>query len=115
MRVSSAIVPCSSGTLKSTRMKTRLPLISRSSIESLAITPRPAASLTPCERSSPACLSGTHYNLLSYKHAQQIDAPVRITPFVVVPRQHLHEIAVHHLRVRRVHDRGIRVALEIDR
>ena len=37
MRVSSATAPFSSGTLKSTRMKTRLPVRSRSRMESLVI------------------------------------------------------------------------------
>ncbi len=46
--------------------------------------------------------------------AQQVDAAHRVAPFVVVPGQHLDERAVHHRRVRRVDDRGVGVAPEID-
>ena len=52
---------------------------------------------------------------LLHQQPQQIDAAVRVAPLVVVPRQHLHEVAVHHLGVRRVDDRRVRVALEVDR
>src|SRR5262245_39012584 len=91
MRVSSPIAPSLSGTLKSTRTNTR----------------RPATSMSRSES----------FRLESFldEQPQQIDAPVRVAPLVVVPREDLHEIAVHHFRVRRVDDRGVRVALEVDR
>ena len=51
-----------------------------------------------------------------YKHSlQQIDAAARVSPLVVVPRQHLDEVAVHHLGVVGVDDRRMRVAAEVDR
>ncbi len=46
---------------------------------------------------------------------QQVDAAVGVAPLVVVPGQHLHEIAVHDLRVGAVDDRGMRVAAVVDR
>ena len=83
MRVSSPMTPPLSGTLKSTRMKTRRPFRLRSRIVRLP-------------RHQPATLQTARYDL-----TQQVDAAVRVAPLVVVPRQHLHEVAVHHLRVRR--------------
>src|SRR5262245_55258620 len=101
MRVSSEIRPSFSGTLKSTRTKTRFPLRSRSRIDSFAM------AIAAADRAELQAL----FDELS----QEIDAAVRIAPLVVVPREDLHEIAVHHLGVRHVDDRGVRVALEIDR
>src|SRR5580765_8716472 len=95
MRVSSVMIPSFNGTLKSTRMKTRLRTRSRSRMESLAI----AAALQAFLDHQP----------------EQVDAAVRVAPLVVVPRENFHEVAVHHLRVRGVDDRRMRVALEIDR
>src|SRR6185436_13874691 len=97
MRVSSPTRPSFSGTLKSTRMNARSPRRSRSRIESFA-----NAKILRFSKSSPD------------DHAKQVDAPARVPPLVVVPRQDLHEIAVHDFRVRRVDNRGIRVALEVD-
>src|SRR5882672_1272805 len=94
MRVSSPITPAFSGTLKSTRMKTRLPARSRSRIESLD--------------KELALESSFH------QQPKEIHAAVRVAPFVVVPRQDFHEVAVHHLGVGRVDDGGMRVALEVD-
>ena len=55
MRVSSPMRPSLSGTLKSTRMKTRLPFRSRSLIDSLARCARPPSNLgsAPQPRYSP--------------------------------------------------------------
>src|SRR3972149_1815013 len=99
--VSSAIAPCSSGTLKSTRTNTRRPLRSRSAIDSFpTVSPRLAA-------------VGSH--ALLHDQSQQVHATVRVAPLVVVPGADLHEIAIHHLRVRRVDNRRMGVALEVDR
>src|SRR5688572_1424515 len=87
MRVSSVIAPSLIGTLKSTRMKTRLPRSSRSLTE----------------------------YFVTLEFLQQINAAVRIPPLVVVPRHHLDEVAVHYLRVGGVDDRRVRVAAKIDR
>src|SRR5438552_1943340 len=83
------------GTLKSTRTNARLPLRSRSLIESFGTTPTLQAPLD--------------------EHAQQVHASVRVAPLVVVPREDLHEVAVHDLCIRGVDNRGIGIALEIDR
>ena len=40
---------------------------------------------------------------------------VREAPFIVVPGQHRHEIAVHHLGLVERDDRGMRVVVEVDR
>src|SRR4051812_24623689 len=98
-RVSSPIFPSFTGTLKSTRMKTRLPLRSTSLIESFGM--------------GSAGSKGPGLQALFHQHAQQIDAATRIAPLVVVPGENLDEIAVHHLRVGRVDDRRVRIALEI--
>ena len=74
MRVSSPIAPFLIGTLKSTRMKTRLPARSRSLMTV-------AQALQP----------------LLDQVAQQVDAAARVAPLVVVPRQDLDEVAVHDL------------------
>src|SRR5262249_61816950 len=89
MRVSSAIRPFLSGTLKSTRTKARLPLRSTSLMESLS-------------------------NSFFHQQPNEVDTSARITPLVVVPGEHLHEIAIHHLRVSRVDDRRIRIAFQVD-
>src|SRR5687768_18480758 len=83
MRVSSPMTPPLSGTLKSTRTKTRRPPRSSCSIDFLA-TVRLVTVLEAFEN-----------DLL-----QQVDAAVRVAPLVVVPREDLHEVAVHHLGVR---------------
>src|SRR5215510_5109100 len=92
IRVSSLITPPLSGTLKSTRMKTRLPLRSTSLI---------------------VCV--TALQSLGGHVDEQVDAAARVAPLVVVPRQHLREVAVHHLRVGGVDDRRVGVLLEVDR
>src|SRR4030095_4828966 len=88
MRVSSAIRPSLSGTLKSTRTKARLPARSTSLMESLGNAPL-------------------------HQHADEVDTSARVAPLVVVPGQNLHEIAIHDFRVRRVDDTRIRIALEV--
>ena len=89
--MSSVIAPFLIGTLKSTRTKTRLPVRSRSVTRT------------------------GHLQPLLAEEAQQVDAAARIAPLVVVPRQDLHEVAVHDAGVRRVEDRRVGVAAEVDR
>src|SRR5262249_19689843 len=98
MRVSSPMTPLLSGTLKSTRMKTRCPCRSRSRIDSFMGVRLSLALQAPRDQLS-----------------QQVDAAVRVAPLVVVPRQDLEEIAFHHFGVGHVDDRGVRVAFEVDR
>src|SRR4051794_18983666 len=97
IRVSSPICPSLIGTLKSTRMKTRCPLRSRSRIESFMASLRRAWPL----------------QALRHELSHEIDAAVRIAPLVVVPRQDLHEVAIHPFRVRHVDDRRVPVAFEV--
>src|SRR5436190_16856788 len=88
MRVSSVTRPPSSrGTLKSTRMKMRLSRIDRSLIDSLA----------------------TLESFLAEK-ADQVTDTAGITPFIVIPGDHLYAIPGYHARQRRVDDRGAVVA-----
>src|SRR5688572_17208751 len=90
------MTPCFSGTLKSTRTKTRRPFSARSRIVRFAM-----------DRRSASEAARGHL-------AQQIYAAARVTPFVVVPRQNLDEITVHDLRIRGIDDRRIRIAAEVD-
>src|SRR5262245_39011179 len=114
------MTPPLSGTLKSTRTKTRLPFRSRSQIESFMVArlvpvpddPRKPSRYMPSRRAArreprPALEAFLH------ERAQQVDAAARVAPLVVVPRQDLDEVAVHHLRVRHVDDRRVRVAPEV--
>src|SRR5437868_5506894 len=91
IRASSVTRPSSSsGTLKSTRMKTRLPLSSRSLMDSLAM------------RSS-----------LQAFLAHEIDEianTARVAPFVVIPRDNFHAVAADNQREQGIHDGRARIA-----
>src|SRR6266511_4146907 len=92
MRASSVTRPCSSsGTLKSTRMKTRLPA-----------------------RSSASMVFITMASLLR-EVLRDVDHAVREAPLVVVPGEDLRERPVDDEGARRVEDRGRRVAVVVDR
>src|SRR6266511_484200 len=92
MRASSVTRPCSSsGTLKSTRMKTRLPARSRASMVFI-----------------------TMASLLR-EVLRDVDHAVREAPLVVVPGEDLRERPVDDEGARRVEDRGRRVAVVVDR
>ena len=99
MRVSSPITPFFSGTLKSTRTKTRRSFRCRSRMVRLLTAP---AGVVQCRR-------------YDHRPASRVDAAARVAPLVVVPGQDLEEVAVHHLGIRRVDDRGVRIAAEVDR
>src|SRR5215468_6386066 len=90
MRVSSVTAPSFSGTLKSTRINTRFPSKSTSLIVSLSM-------------------------LLEFACHQldQVAATAGVTPLIVVPRQHLHALVADHLCILCVHNRRIRIALEV--
>src|SRR5687767_9325597 len=100
MRVSSVTAPFSSGTLKSTRMKTRRADRSRSRIDNFIELP-----------------PTTNHQLQTFLGhvVQQVDAPVRVAPLVVVPREDFHEVTVHDLRVVNVENRRRWVPAEVDR
>src|SRR6266545_4968096 len=91
MRVSSAIRPSSSGTLRSTRRKTRFPA-----------------------RSSRSTLSFGKLQGLRHVPDEVLDA-VRVAPLVVVPGEDLDHGAVDHRGGRQVHDGRVRVAVEVHR
>ena len=101
IRESSVTLPSWSGTLKSTRTKTRLPLASTSRIVSLSI-----------------CVgrrSGDADGQALGDEADQVGHPAAVAPLVVVPRDHLdHRPADHHRRCG-VDDRRAGVAPEVGR
>src|SRR6266446_8672974 len=115
IRVSSSMTSFLIGTLKSTRMNTRLPWMSRSRMESLGIGrfQAPGSRLpAPAEARSPKPEADLNPPL--YEQAKQVHTAARVSPLVVVPGQHFHEIAVHDLRIGGIDDRRMRVALEVD-
>src|SRR5689334_9976285 len=92
--VSSVTLPSSeSGTLKSTRMKTRCPSRCRSCMESFAM------------RSQPFL----HQKLDEVPHA------AGVTPLIVIPGDHLHTIASYHPGQRGIDDGGTVVAAIVHR
>src|SRR6187402_3516400 len=96
MRVSSVILPCSIGTLKSTRTNTRRPASERS---------RMVRILVPYLR----------LELFTGHEAEQVDATAGVAPLVVVPGHDLHEIRSHHLCIRHIEHRGMGISTEIYR
>ena len=80
MRVSSVTRPSSErGTLKSTRTNTRLSLRGRSLIESL-------------------CIVGSTLESFLRHELNEVAHAARVSPFIVVPGDHLHAIAGHYAR-----------------
>src|SRR4051812_34839460 len=117
MRASSLTAPVflSSGTLKSTRMNSRLPAISSCSMD--LIIPSRFSPLAPLGGEGSGGVgvgsaegAGTRSFLkLSRDVKADIHHPVREAPLVVVPGEDLHELAVvGHRGLRRVEDRGVR-------
>src|SRR5438477_8675003 len=99
MRVSSVTRPSSSsGTLKSTRMNTRLSLSSSSLMVSLFM-----LVFDPCLQAFRA------------EELDQVADAAGIPPLIVVPGDHLNAVASDDARHGRVDDGGIRIALEIRR
>src|SRR5262245_64428531 len=101
IRVSSVMRAPSSGTLKSARRKTRRPDRSSRSTVSLATGTRKT-------RRGKALQRASHV-------PDQIPDTAGVTPFVVVPGQHLDQVAVHHGGRWQVHDRRVGVAVEVHR
>src|SRR2546427_2262045 len=102
MRVSSATAPCSSGTLKSTRTRTRFPRTSASRMVRLSKVTRVLAA------------SGDRDAHLRGDELGDVGEAARVTPLVVVPRDDLDHVSEDD-RVHRADDRGMRVPLEIAR
>src|SRR5262245_50876868 len=99
IRVSSVIRPPSRGTLKSTRKKTRRP--PRSTCATLAFATAEPDLQIALERPGHV--------------ADQVTHATGIPPLVVVPGEHLDEIAIDDGRRRQVDDRRVRVTVEVHR
>src|SRR5204863_422058 len=100
IRVSSVtrILPprVSTGTLKSTRINTRLPRTSRSRKQSLAISPTPAR-----DQSKFSCFDHEQeheQDTLFPQHFHQFHAAVAVAPLVVVPTDYFRETVSKHER-----------------
>src|ERR1700680_4894981 len=102
MRDTSATSPFCIGTLKSTRTSTRLPFTSASS----RVRKRMAASSSEGPAASSAELAHRH---------RGVDHAIGEAPFIVVPRHHPHQGAVHDLGLVHMEDRGVRIVVEIGR
>src|ERR1035437_2057635 len=95
IRLSSVIFPSSSGTLKSTRRKTRFPAASRSLMVSLFIVTSVVAWTRPLSRAAsrpPGLACWCWLQTLGDELGQVGDAGA-VAPLVVVPRQHLGKVA----------------------
>src|SRR5271165_1454610 len=93
MRVTSATLPFSTGTLKSARRSTRLPSTS-----------------TPSSVRS----DGIGLGLDHFSHRNRgIDHAIGETPFVIIPRHHAHQRAVHHLGLIDGKHRRMRIVVEV--
>src|SRR5258706_4134891 len=103
-RVSSLTTPSLSGTLKSTRMSTRLPRTSTSLIVSLFM-----HSLGGGVMLQRAC----HALKLRGHELDQIAATAGISPLVVIPGQHFHATIADNFRIAGIDDGRVRIALEI--
>src|SRR5215472_1086836 len=101
MRVESVTLPSCIGTLRSTRMSTRLPLTSASSRL------RKVAMKRACEkRPRPQSAELTHSH-------RSVDHAIGETPFIVVPRHDADQRAVDHLGLVHVKDRRMRIVVEV--
>src|SRR5438046_8588245 len=106
MRESSVTLPSSSGTLKSTRTKTRFPATSRSRIVSLFM------GRSGCSRPPRSGGAGGASRELRGDESQEIGTATAVTPLVVVPGDDLDHRPAEHHGAGRVDDRGARVATE---
>src|SRR3954471_18020160 len=104
MRESSVTLPSSSGTLKSTRVKTRFPVTSASRTVSL--------SMGGSGRCAGRALARGE---LRRDEAEQVRATAAVAPLVVVPGDDLDHRPAQHHRARRVDDRGPGVTAEVRR
>src|SRR5262245_46613980 len=107
IRESSVTLPSASGTLKSTRTKTRLPAASRSRMVSLSMIVR------LCSRPSGA--GGRRGRETGGHESDEIGDAAAVAPLVVVPADDLHHRSVEDRRRRRVDDRAAAVAPAVSR
>src|SRR5712692_10411590 len=103
MRVSSVTTPSLSGTLKSTRMNTRLPRRSRSLMVSLVMVD---AQRVEARKPQRALELGRH-------QLDEVAATARIGPFVVVPGENFYATIPHDLGITGVNNRRIRITFEV--
>src|ERR1035437_1081306 len=138
MRVSSVILPSFAGTLKSTRISTRLPRRSRSvifrNVMSFSLrahlkmrgyipscSPRSGAILVilkwPLNDAGPAMTwAWSQHNLFRvHERNRRIEHAIAESPLVVVPGGRLHQRAVRHLGERGVENAGMRIVVEVHR
>src|ERR1017187_7029571 len=120
MRVSSCTSPSGlSGTLKSTRMKTRFPCKGRSRMDSFGMMETPlehesTRKHTESFRVLP-CASVFLFFLQTLRNEEldEIAHTAGVSPLVVVPRDHLDAVSADHAGHIGINDGGTLVALEI--
>src|SRR5947209_10779052 len=113
MRVVSATLPFSTGTLRSTRTSTRLPLTSASSSVRNMSEACARGHANRNQRNGRALIAGqVSSDQLAHRN-RGVDHPVGEAPFVVVPRHHPHQRAVHHLGLVDREHRRVRIVVEI--
>src|SRR5207253_10694081 len=108
MRMASVIFPSASGTLKSTRMNTRLPFRARSEMDSLCILLMAAPFLEAAR--CRACASRRACVRSRSRLQNELDniaQPAAETPLVVVPGEYLHHAVAESIRQRPIHNRGV--------
>src|SRR6266403_4012051 len=118
MRVSSVTTPSLSGTLKSTRMKTRFPRRSRSLMVSLFIVQEVASDEWLVARRASPFLPPLSQPISSEFGGQEFDevaATAGIAPLVVVPGQDFYAAVADNFGVFGIDNRGIRIPLEVGR
>src|SRR6266436_930584 len=116
MRVSSVTTPSLSGTLKSTRMKTRFPRRSRSLMVSLFIVQEVASDEWLVARRASPFLPPLSQPISSEFGGQEFDevaATAGIAPLVVVPGQNFYAAVADDFGVFGIDDRGIGIAFEV--
>src|SRR5258707_7949979 len=112
MRVVSATLPFSTGTLRSTRTSTRLPLTSASSsVRNISeACARGHANRNQRNGRVAHCRAGS--DQLAHRN-RGVDHAVGEAPFVVVPRHHPHQRAVYHLGLVHGEHGRVRIVVEI--
>src|SRR5216683_1402868 len=125
MRVSSVTTPSLSGTLKSTRMKTRFPRTSRSSMVSLFMIcvlsiqssvfsqRRTMMDFSFCSYSKLNTDNGKPFSEFGGQELDEVAATAGVAPLVVVPGQNFYAAVADDLGVFGIDDRGIRIAFEV--
>src|SRR6476659_7624894 len=111
MRVVYVTLPFSTGTLRSTRTSTRFPLTSAwSRVRNMSA--RPSDGATSNRRNATIAHRPAKSDQLAHRH-RGVDHPVGEAPFVVVPRHHAHQRAVHHLGLIHRENGRVRIVIEI--